>query len=118
MAEAQPIIPPDLREKPRSPVNSNVRRHELAHQIIRHIKESKLSAQWCHWQRARIAQHEAIRPVEPGLVDAIRKATNGNFALGETRFGEQIAQALGRRAVPGRSSRPRKEKELESRRLF
>ena len=26
-SEAQPIIPPDLREKPRSPVNSKVSRH-------------------------------------------------------------------------------------------
>ena len=53
--------------------------------------------------------------LEPGLVDAIRKATNGNFALGNARFGEQIALALGRRALPGRSGRPRKvEKEPES----
>ena len=35
---------------------------------------------------------------DPDLVDEIRKATNGNFALGDTRFGEQIAQTLGRRA--------------------
>ena len=47
--------------------------------------------------------------LEPGLVDEIRKATNGNFALGDARFGEQIASALGRRALPGKSGRPRKQ---------
>lgn len=52
--------------------------------------------------------------LEPGLVDQIRKATNGNFALGDTRFGEQIAKALGRRVQPGKSGRPRKPIEPES----
>jgi len=49
--------------------------------------------------------------LEPGLVDAIRQATNGNFALGDSRFGEQIAQALGRRVQPGMAGRPRKSPE-------
>ncbi len=56
--------------------------------------------------------------LEPGVVDEIRKATNGNFALGDTRFGEQITQALGRRAQPGKSGRPRKLAELVSGDLF
>ena len=46
--------------------------------------------------------------LDPGLVDEIRKATNGNFALGDTRFGEQIAQALGRRVQAGKVGRPLK----------
>lgn len=46
--------------------------------------------------------------LEPGIVDAIRMATNGNFALGDTRFGKQISSALGRRAIPGQSGRPKK----------
>jgi putative transposase len=46
--------------------------------------------------------------LEPGLVDAIRKATNGNFALGDERFGAHIAHALGRRVQPGKAGRPRK----------
>ncbi|MBU0501035.1 MAG: transposase [Gammaproteobacteria bacterium] len=46
--------------------------------------------------------------LEPGLVDEIRKATNGNFVLGDARFAEQIAMALGRRVTPGTSGRPRK----------
>ncbi len=52
--------------------------------------------------------------LEPGLVDAIRQATNGNFALGDSRFGDQIALALGRRVQPGQSGRPRKLREPES----
>jgi putative transposase len=46
--------------------------------------------------------------LEPGLVDKIRQATNGNFALGSDLFLEQIAAALGRRVAPGKSGRPRK----------
>jgi len=56
--------------------------------------------------------------LEPGVVDAIRQATNGNFALGDDRFGEQIAQALGRRVQPGKPGRPRKMPEAESEKLF
>ncbi|MFZ4536714.1 transposase [Propionivibrio sp.] len=56
--------------------------------------------------------------LEPGLVDAIRQATNGNFALGDARFGEQIALALGKRALPGKSGRPRKPSEPVSNDLF
>ncbi|GAO34633.1 transposase [Sulfuricella sp. T08] len=46
--------------------------------------------------------------LEPGLVDEIRRATNGNFALGDARFAAQISVALGRRVTPGQSGRPRK----------
>lgn len=46
--------------------------------------------------------------LEPGLVDEIRRATNGNYALGSERFTMQVAVALGRRAVPGKSGRPRR----------
>ena len=38
-----------------------------------------------------------------GLVDEIRRATNGNFVLGNERFADEIATALGRRVIPGRS---------------
>lgn len=44
--------------------------------------------------------------LEPGVVDAIRLATNGNFALGNARFSAELAVALGRRVTPGRSGRP------------
>ena len=52
--------------------------------------------------------------LEPALVDEIRRATNGNFALGSELFGEQIAAVLGRRVTPGKSGRPRKRAEPES----
>jgi putative transposase len=40
-------------------------------------------------------------------VDEIRQSTNGNYVLGDARFAEQIADALGRRVLPGRAGRPR-----------
>ena len=46
--------------------------------------------------------------LEPGLVDQIRRATNGNFVLGNERFATEVAAAIGRRVVPGKSGRPRK----------
>ena len=45
--------------------------------------------------------------LDPGLVDEIRLATNGNYALGSTRFQAQVERALGRRATRGTSGRPR-----------
>lgn len=56
--------------------------------------------------------------LEPGLVDAIRGATNGNFVLGDERFCDQIASALGRRVTPGVAGRPRKIDEMASPDLF
>lgn len=44
--------------------------------------------------------------LDPGLVDEIRKATNGNYALGDERFTQQIAQALGQRTTRGSAGRP------------
>jgi len=66
-----------------------------------------------------VAQLEAYRALfknalETDVVDSIRAATNGNFALGSARFASEVATALGRRAVPGRSGRPRKASEPES----
>ena len=46
--------------------------------------------------------------LKPGLVDEIRRATNGNFTLGNERFAAQVSLALGRRVVPGKSGRPRR----------
>lgn len=44
--------------------------------------------------------------LDPGLVDEIRKATNGNFVLGGSRFQEQITKVLGRRVSRGKPGRP------------
>lgn len=41
-----------------------------------------------------------------GLVDEIRKATNGNYALGNALFVQQIEDALGRRVTAGKAGRP------------
>jgi putative transposase len=46
--------------------------------------------------------------LEPGEIDKIRKATNGNFALGSSHFQEEIGNMLGRRVAPGQAGRPRK----------
>jgi putative transposase len=48
--------------------------------------------------------------LEPGEVDKIRQATNGNFALGSSRFQEDISRMLGRRVVPGRAGRPQQKR--------
>jgi len=48
--------------------------------------------------------------LEPGLVDEIRKATNGNFVLGNDRFKEEISKTLGRRVEAGKAGRPVKNK--------
>ncbi len=56
--------------------------------------------------------------LEPGLVDEIRRATNGNFALGNERFAAQVSSALGKRVVPGQSGRPRKTPEPETGNLY
>ena len=41
-------------------------------------------------------------------MDTIRKATNGNFALGDNRFQTEISKVLGRRVTPGKAGRPKK----------
>jgi len=56
--------------------------------------------------------------LEPGVVDEIRRATNGNFALGNEHFAASVAATLGRRALPGKPGRPRKVAALESGELF
>jgi putative transposase len=45
--------------------------------------------------------------MEPQLADEIRKATNGNFALGNERFQKEIEKILNRRVVPGKPERPK-----------
>ena len=68
----------------------------------------------------RQAAYEAlfIETFDAGLVSDIRRATNGNFALGNARFQAEVTAALGRRAMPGESGRPRKQDEPVSRDLF
>ena len=56
--------------------------------------------------------------LDPGFVDEIRAATNGNYALGSARFKAQVSAALGRRAMPGKSGRPRKREQTATSGLF
>lgn len=52
------------------------------------------------------------------IIEDIRQATNGNFALGNSRFKEEIELMLKRRARPGQSGRPRKEQRDAQTKLF
>jgi putative transposase len=61
--------------------------------------------------RSRTERQEAYRALfrqtlDRGVVDALRAATNGGWALGDERFVQQIADAAGRRAVPLAAGRP------------
>ena len=56
--------------------------------------------------------------LEPGFADEIRSATNGNYALGNDRFTQQVSAAIGRRVVPGRRGRPKKIKDIKTLDLF
>ena len=60
-------------------------------------------------EERQAAYRELFRSqLDPGLIDEIREATNGNYVLGSSRFQEQVAWALGRRVVRGQSGRPKK----------
>jgi putative transposase len=61
-------------------------------------------------QERHAAYRELFRyHLEPGIIDNIRRTTNGNFVLGNDRFQNEIAQALKRRVKPGIAGRPRKQ---------
>lgn len=47
--------------------------------------------------------------LDPGLVDQIRSATNGGYALGSERFQKEVAAMLGRRTWRGAAGRPHKQ---------
>lgn len=58
----------------------------------------------------RAAYKELFRDqLELGLMDRIRKATNGNFVLGSGKFSRHVARTLGRRATPAKSGRPKRD---------
>lgn len=56
--------------------------------------------------------------LEPGVADQIRRATNGNFVLGNERFAREVEAVAGHRASPGKPGRPRKPNEPASGALF
>jgi putative transposase len=45
--------------------------------------------------------------IEHAMLQKIRNSTNGNFALGDSRFMADLESELGRRVSPGKSGRPR-----------
>jgi putative transposase len=66
-------------------------------------------------QEARQAAYRELfrYQLDPKLVDEIRQSTNGNYVLGDTRFAEQIAEALGRRVLRGKAGRPKNEERIK-----
>lgn len=46
--------------------------------------------------------------LEPGIVNEIRKANNGNYVLGNSRFAQEVESLLKRRVQAGKPGRPKK----------
>ena len=59
-------------------------------------------------ERREIYRSLFERCLESNVEDDIRRATNGNYVLGEEQFQKEIGHMLQRRVVPGRSGRPMK----------
>ena len=59
-------------------------------------------------ERLRAYRELFRHELESGEIDKIRKATNGNYSLGDNRFNKEISEVLGRRVTPGKAGRPRK----------
>ena len=80
-----------------------------------------------HDQYRRLGRTEADRreayralfraQLDEELVEEIRSATRGNYALGNERFQKEIEKVLGRRAVRGISGRPVKTGETQDRQM-
>jgi putative transposase len=56
--------------------------------------------------------------LEPGTINEIRQATNGNYALGDGRFVAEVERMLGRRVSRGKPGRPFKSPPPISAELF
>ena len=104
-----------------NPVRANMVRHprEYKWSSYRSNAEGKEDAvlsphdQYRRLGRTWASRRENYRALFKAHIDEkelnqIRQATNGNYALGNERFREQVEAALGRRAQPGKSGRPRK----------
>jgi len=85
------------------PVNAEGKTSSL---ITPHPLYKKLGQTDAERQRAyyRLFSHELTTE----KIDTIRKATNGNFSLGDNRFQTEISEVLGRRVTPGKAGRPTK----------
>jgi len=58
-------------------------------------------------QRMRVYRDMLNVVVSQEELEQVRKATNGNYVLGDERFQQEIENALGRRVTPGKRGRPR-----------
>jgi putative transposase len=60
----------------------------------------------------RRAAYRALfrQPLDAAFVAALRTASNGGWALGDERFRNEIAEALGRRVAPLPPGRPRRKR--------
>lgn len=67
-----------------------------------------------HTDEARQAAYRALfrAHLDQDLVQDIRDATNGNYALGSARFKEEIARVLSRRVSPAMAGRPAKQSKV------
>lgn len=59
-------------------------------------------------ERQRAYRNLFKDPLEQSFVDGLRTATSGGWPLGNNRFKQKIAKALGRRVTPLPAGRPRK----------
>ena len=59
---------------------------------------------------SRLASYRGLfgAVMDPGLIDEIRVATNGNYALGNVRFTQEVSRMLQQRVTPGKPGRPAK----------
>ena len=71
--------------------------HVLYQNLAQDAKQRKLAYR-------ELFSHE----LESEEIDKIRKAVNGNFALGSSKFTEKISKKLGRRVIAGKAGRPKK----------
>ena len=72
------------------------------------LKPHALYAGLAETEEARqTAYRELFRyQLDPGLVDELRSATNGNYVLGNARFQAEMAALLGQRVTRGKAGRP------------
>ena len=104
-----------------NPVRAKMAEHPAAYRWSSyrgnaHGADEKLLRQHCLYlalgndSEARQAAYRNLfgQELSAGLIENIRRTTNGNFALGDTDFATKIETELKRRATPGTPGRPRK----------
>lgn len=83
--------------------------HRLRRQDRRHVRTWDDDSRDRGFSDRQSAYRELFRHcLEPGRLDEIPKATNGNYALGSGCFQRPVASTLGRRVVPGQVGRLKK----------